>query len=66
MIYFFDTMRHTIRTLPLLQHDDSNIEDLDTDQEDHAADAVRYVCMARPIVVDAPKHKTQRYVDPYK
>lgn len=66
MIYFFDTMRETIRTLPLLQHDDTNIEDLDTDQEDHAADAVRYACMTRPIVTDAKKSKkAPRWVDPY-
>lgn len=66
LIYFFDTMRETIRTLPLLQHDDTNIEDLDTDQEDHAGDAVRYACMTRPIVTDAKKSKkAPRWVDPY-
>ena len=65
MIYFFETMRHTIRTLPLLQHDDSRLEDLDTDQEDHAADAVRYACMTRPMVTDDTKPKNKRWVDPY-
>lgn len=65
MIYFFDTMRHTIRTLPLLQHDDDRVEDLDTDQEDHAADAVRYACMTRPMVTDEVKTKNKRWVDPY-
>ena len=59
-------MRETIRTLPLLQHDDTHIEDLDTDQEDHAADAVRYACMTRPIVRDAKKpKKSPRWVNPY-
>lgn len=31
-----------IRTLPELVHDAVNVEDLDTKQEDHAADALRY------------------------
>jgi phage terminase large subunit len=37
------------RTLPLLREDPKNPEDVDTDQEDHCYDAVRYLCMARPI-----------------
>ncbi len=65
MIYFFDTMRETIRTLPLLQHDDVNIEDLDTNMEDHAADVVRYICMSRPYIKKAVKKPSARYVDPY-
>ena len=46
-------MRHCvglIQTLPLLQHDVHNPEDLDTDGEDHAADSLRYACLARPWV----------------
>lgn len=31
-----------IRTLPTLVHDKTNVEDLDTKLEDHAADAIRY------------------------
>jgi hypothetical protein len=48
MIYFFSTCTHTIRTLPMLQHDPDRAEDLDTDSEDHAADETRYACMSRP------------------
>ena len=66
MIYFFDTMMHTIRTLPLLQHDSSNIEDLDTDMEDHAGDMVRYICMTRPVVRTKPKKAKARFIDPYR
>ena len=33
---------HTIRTLPELIHDDKKGEDLDTEGEDHPADAQRY------------------------
>ena len=36
------------RTMPTLQHDETNPEDLDTDGEDHIADEVRYGCMSRP------------------
>jgi hypothetical protein len=39
MLYFFETCTHTIRTLPALQHDEINPEDLNTDMEDHAAAA---------------------------
>src|SRR6201996_882684 len=48
MLYFFDTCRDAIRTIPLLQHDSSHVEDIDTDMEDHAGDDVRYACMSRP------------------
>lgn len=39
---------HLIRTLSALQHDENDIEDADTDGEDHAPDALRYACMSRP------------------
>ena len=48
MIYFLDCCEDTIRTLPTLQHDDKDTEDLDTDGEDHAADETRYAVMSRP------------------
>ena len=38
MIVFMDHCRAVVRTLPLLQHDQANPEDVDTDGEDHAAD----------------------------
>lgn len=48
LMYFADNCEDTIRTLPVLQHDEDNTEDLDTDGEDHAADDIRYACMSRP------------------
>lgn len=48
MIYVFDTCVDSIRTIPLLQHDERHPEDIDTDMEDHAADDWRYACMSRP------------------
>lgn len=47
-IYFMDCCVDAIRTLPALQHSDTNIEDVDTNGEDHAPDEIRYACMSRP------------------
>ena len=44
----FETCHHLIRTLPSLIHDKHRAEDVDTDGEDHAADALRYGLMSRP------------------
>tara|TARA_R110002051_G_scaffold152247_1_gene224875 strand:+ start:30 stop:293 length:264 start_codon:yes stop_codon:yes gene_type:complete len=53
-LFFFDNCVHMIRTLPLLTHDRHRIEDVDTTMEDHAADALRYACMSRPYLTQAP------------
>lgn len=53
-IVIFSTCTHIIRTLPALQHDPLKAEDVDTDAEDHAPDTLRYGCMSRPWVRDAP------------
>lgn len=37
------------RTIPALVSDDHKPEDVDTDGEDHAGDALRYFCMSRPM-----------------
>lgn len=49
-LYCFKTCTDSIRTIPVLQHDTTNAEDLDTESEDHAADEWRYGCMSRPWV----------------
>lgn len=54
MLFFFETCTHAIRTIPALQHDEDRPEDLNTDMEDHPADEVRYACMSRPWVKNAP------------
>lgn len=59
MVYFFNTCRDAIRTLPLLQFAGSSPEDLDSTQEDHFADSFRYFCMSRPI-------KPERTPAPYE
>ena len=48
-MYVFSTCSAFIRTVPTLQFSKSSPEDLDTEQEDHAADEWRYACMSRPI-----------------
>lgn len=48
MLVFFNTALNCIRTIPALQHDDTNIEDVNTTGDDHCADFVRYICMSRP------------------
>ncbi len=53
LLYFLETCTDTLRTLPALQHDERDSEDLDTDGEDHAADELRYACMSRPWVIDS-------------
>ena len=49
MLYIFNTCRHFIRTIPALVYDDTDVEDIDTDTEDHIYDECRYVCMANPL-----------------
>lgn len=54
LLYFFKNCRHTIRTLPALQHDSNRPEDVMTHSEDHAGDETRYACMSRPWVKSKP------------
>ena len=49
MMYVFDTCKAFLRTVPLMRHDSSRPEDLDTALEDHVCDEWRYLCMARPM-----------------
>ena len=49
MAYVFNTCKHFIRTIPNLVYDDRNVEDVNTSQEDHDYDAMRYFFMANPL-----------------
>ncbi len=49
MLYIFSTCKHFIRTLPSLVYSQVDVEDIDTTQEDHIYDEVRYIAMANPI-----------------
>ncbi len=60
-LVLFSTATHLIRTLPALQHDPNKAEDVDTNGEDHAPDALRYGCMSRPVVRDLPPSHPRRW-----
>ncbi len=62
MIYFFNTCKNIIRTLPQLRYDPVRPEDVDTGQEDHLYDALKYFLMSNPIAVrENKKEKPQEY-----
>ena len=62
MLYVFDTCKHFIRTIPALVYDETNVEDIDTDTEDHIYDECRYICMEYPInPPDRPAEPPKRY-----
>ena len=66
MMFFMDNCVHAIRTLPLMEHDELHMEDVDTTAEDHAPDEIRYACMSRPYSNPAPMdiiRKTLRMKD---
>lgn len=62
MLYVFNTCKHFIRTVPNLVYDETDVEDVDTDGEDHIYDQCRYVCMRNPI---APRIETAKAIKPY-
>jgi hypothetical protein len=41
-LYFFSNCVHSLRTVPALPRDEKNLDDVDTDAEDHIADEIRY------------------------
>ena len=61
MLYIFSTCKHFIRTFPELIYDETDVEDIDTDGEDHIYDECRYVCMVHPI--NPPKREVK--IKPY-
>ena len=58
MLYIFSTCTHFIRTFPNLVYDQTNVEDIDTQGEDHSYDELRYVCMKNPIAPPSAVAKT--------
>lgn len=55
MLYIFDTCKNFIRTVPNLVYDEKDVEDVNTEQEDHIYDMTRYVCMENPIAARVNK-----------
>ena len=64
MVYFFNTCKDAIRTLPLLSYSETSPEDLDTTAEDHFADSFRYFAMSRPISPKIEKEGEMILSDP--
>ena len=64
MFQIFDTCQHFIRTIPALCYDESNVEDIDTAQEDHIYDECRYVLMENPISPRAATKPPEKGFDP--
>lgn len=64
MLYVFDTCKHFIRTVPNLVYDERNVEDIDSDGEDHIYDELRYVCMENPIAPPVKKTVTAKAWNP--
>lgn len=62
MLYVFDCCKNMIRTLPELKYDPTNPEDVDTRQEDHLYDALKYFLMSDPI---APRENLPASAEPY-
>ena len=62
MFYVFNTCKHFIRTIPDLVYDETDVEDINTKQEDHIYDECRYVLMANPI---APRVTKKAVPKPY-
>ncbi len=46
-LFVFDHCRNFLRTVPTLQRDETNMEDVNTHQEDHIWDCLRYRCGAK-------------------
>lgn len=66
MVYFFDTCKNMIRTLPALPYDQHKIEDIDTKAEDHCYDSLRYMAMFRAIAAPGLKVRKPKTYDPYE
>ena len=65
-LQIFRNCKDTIRTIPLMMHDEHMVEDLDSKLEDHACDEIRYMCQKRtcPPLVPEPEYKPMYGSDP--
>lgn len=61
-LFIFKTCTHLIRTLPALTYDKNRVEDVNTKEEDHAYDSLKYYLMSRPI---KPNRQEQEFNDGY-
>jgi hypothetical protein len=66
MIVCFSTCLDSVRTIPVMQHDQARPEDTDSNLEDHAADEWRYACMSRPWIKMVKEKRPERVKDAYE
>ena len=64
MLYIFSTCENFIRTVPSLVYSQSNVEDVDTNGEDHIYDELRYVCMRNPVAPPKVEPPAPKPYDP--
>jgi len=64
LFYCFKSCVQFIRTFPALVYDDTHVEDVDTDSEDHLYDAFRYICQRNPVAMQIRKDKDIKKYDP--
>lgn len=64
MLYIFNTCKNFIRTVPNLVYDERDVEDVNTEGEDHIYDELRYVCMENPIAPPIKKEAKKILYDP--
>lgn len=64
MLYFFENCKNIIRTLPQLGYDPTRPEDVNTGQEDHLYDALKYFLMSDPIAPRQNKSPARREYNP--
>ena len=57
----FNTCKHFIRTIPTLVYDEADVEDVDTNCEDHIYDEFRYICMRNPVT----RRQIEERIRPY-
>lgn len=62
-LFVFSSCHNLIRTIPLMQHDKRNAEDLDTTLDDHLVDCLRYLLAVRPIGAPPVKRGDGRSLD---
>ena len=62
-LFIFSNCYHLIRTLPALTYDKNKVEDVNTKQEDHGYDSLKYYLMSRPIT---PSKEVTPFNDGYK
>ena len=64
MLYVFSSCKHFVRTIPNLVYSETQVEDVNTKQEDHIYDELRYICMQNPINPPIKKKEAPKGFDP--